>query len=138
MNILTIDIKTRSCDSIKNNGVFAYAQNKSTQIICVTVKKNQATPMVWLPPDLRRREIISISDNRLRQTLEEADLIQAFDITTEFALWKYTLCRLYPWFPEIPVKKLSCIAARSAYFGMNFPIRALMEEIGISADEQLL
>ena len=138
MNILTIDIKTRSCDSIKNNGVFAYAQNKSTQIICVTVKKNQANPMVWLPPELRRREIISISDNRLRQTLEEADLIQAFDITTEFALWKYTLCRLYPWFPEIPVRKLSCISARAAYFGMNFPIRALMEEIGISADEQLL
>ena len=120
MNTLTIDIKTRSCASIKTHGIFAYAQNKSTQVICVTLKKNLEPPVVWLPPELRRREIISISDNRLRQMMEEADLIQAYDITTEFALWKYTLCRLYPWFPEVPIKKLSCNAARAAYLGMGY------------------
>ena len=111
MNILTIDIKVRSCISIKTNGIFAYAQNKSTQAICLTVKKNQASPMVWLPPELRRPEILSLTDDRLRQMLEEADIIQAFDVITEFAIWKYTLCRLYPWFPKPPFKKLSCIAA---------------------------
>lgn len=120
MNTITIDIKTRSCASIKTHGIFVYAQNKSTQVICVTVKKNSEPPVVWLPPELRRQEIVSISDDRLRQMLEEAELIQAYDITTEFALWKYTLCRLYPWFPEVPIKKLSCIAARAAYLGMGY------------------
>ena len=137
MNTLTIDIKTRSCASIKTNGVFTYAQNKSTQPICVTVKKNQDPPLVWLPPELRRPEIITISDDRLRQMIEEAEIIQAYDITTEFALWKYTLRRLYPWFPEIPIRKLSCIAARAAYLGMNFSLRNLMEELDIPDNELL-
>ena len=135
MNILTIDIKVRSCISIKTNGIFAYAQNKSTQAICLTVKKNQASPMVWLPPELRRPEILSLTDDRLRQMLEEADIIQAFDVITEFAIWKYTLCRLYPWFPKPPFKKLSCIAARAAYIGMNFLPRNLIEELDIALDD---
>ena len=79
MNTLTIDIKTRSCASIKTNGVFTYAQNKSTQPICVTVKKNQDPPLVWLPPELRRPEIITISDERLLHMIEEAEIIQAYD-----------------------------------------------------------
>lgn len=120
MITLTIDIKARSCVSIKTQGIFAYAQNKSTQVICVTLKRSLEPPVVWLPPELRKREIVSISDDQIRQMLEEADLIQAYDITTEFALWKYTLCRLYPWFPKVPVQKLSCIAARAAYLGMGY------------------
>ena len=135
MNTITIDIKTRSCASIKTHGIFVYAQNKSTQVICVTVKKNSEPPVVWLPPELRRPEIVSISDDRLRQMLEEAELIQAYDITTEFALWKYTLCRLYPWFPEVPIKKLSCIAARAAYLGMGFPLCTLREKLGSSVND---
>ena len=120
MNTITIDTKTRSCASIKTHGIFVYAQNKSTQVICVTVKKNSDPPVVWLPPELQKPEIVSISDEQLRQMLEEAELIQAYDITTEYALWKYTLCRLYPWFPKIPIKKLSCIAARASYLGMGY------------------
>ena len=69
MNTITIDIKTRSCASIKTHGIFVYAQNKSTQVICVTVKKNSEPPVVWLPPELRRPEIVGISDDRLRQYL---------------------------------------------------------------------
>ncbi|MBO4633531.1 MAG: hypothetical protein J5858_16570 [Lentisphaeria bacterium] len=137
MITLTIDIKARSCVSIKTQGIFAYAQNKSTQVICVTLKRSLEPPVVWLPPELRKREISGISDDQIRQMLEEADLIQAYDITTEFALWKYTLCRLYPWFPKVPVQKLSCIAARAAYLGMGLPLSVLREKLGIRPEEAL-
>ena len=119
MNTLTIDIKTRSNVSIRFNGVFKYAQDKSTQPICVTVRKNYEPALIWLPPELRRPEIESISDAELTQMLNEAEIIQAYDITTEFALWECTLRRLYPWFPKVPIRKLSCIAARAAYLGMR-------------------
>ena len=120
MNTLTFDIKTCSHASIKKNGIFAYAQHNSTRILCVTLKKNFDPPLVWLPPELRRSEISSISDDQLCRMLKEADMIQAYDITTEFAFWKYTLRRLYPWFPEVPVVKLSCLAAGAAHLGMGF------------------
>lgn len=131
MNTLTLDIKTGSGVSIKTHGIFAYAQHNSTQVLCVTLKKNSDPPAVWLPPELRRPDIDSLSDDLLRRMLEEAEMIQAYNITTEFALWKYTLCRLYPWFPEVPVKKLSCLAARAAYLGMGFPVCTLLEKLGI-------
>ena len=120
MNTLTIDIKTCSHASIKKNGIFAYAQHNSTRILCVTLKKNFDPPLVWLPPELRRSEISSISDDQLCRMLKEADMIQAYDITTEFAFWKYTLRRLFPQFPEIPVMKLSCLAAGATHLGMGF------------------
>lgn len=132
MNTLTIDIKTCSRVSIKTHGVFACAQDNSTRILCVTLKKNFDPPLVWLPPELRRAEISSISDDQLRRMLEEADLIQAYDITTEYAFWKYTLRRQFPQFPEIPVVKLSCLAARAACFGMGFPVCTLFEMRGVT------
>ena len=131
MNTLTIDIKTCSRVSIKTHGVFACAQDNSTRILCVTLKKNFDPPLVWLPPELRRSEISSISNEQLCRMLEEADLIQAYDITTEYAFWKYTLRRLYPWFPDVPVKKLSCLAARAACFGMGFPVCTLFDMRGV-------
>lgn len=120
MNTLTIDIKTCSRVSIKTHGIFACAQDNSTRILCVTLKKNFDLPLVWLPPELRRAEISSISDDQLRQMLEEADLIQAYDITMEFVFWKYAFRRLFPQFPEIPVVKLSCLAAGAAHLGLGF------------------
>ena len=136
MNILTIDIKTRSALSLQSVGVFAYAEHDSTVPVCFVLQENNDAPAVWLPPDLCRADIAGISSGTLLRMLERADRIEAFDIMTELAFWKYTLCRIFPWFPPVPLKKFCCIAAKAAQWGMPFSLRDLADELGVSCNSR--
>ena len=135
MKVLTIDIKTKSAVSLRDVGIFAYAGHKTTMPVGIALQEDDNSPEIWLPPDLRTSQCAPLTDAELCDVIRRADLIQAFDMTMEYALWKYMLRRIYPWFPPVPEAKLLCISARAAKMGLPSSMHMLGREFSLPVDE---
>ncbi len=57
MRILTIDFETRSADDLKSVGVYHYAADPSTDVLCLALKERGAEPVVWMPEERLTPEV---------------------------------------------------------------------------------
>ncbi len=114
MNTLSIDIETRSKFNLKH-GVYGYAMDPSTRVLCIAYKFNAEPTKIIIPQDGR-------------------DFLLPCDIPKEF-LEMYVLCELNAFnggfertvlnysklgLPQIPMESWHCTQALSLYY--NLPI----------------
>lgn len=128
---LTIDFETRSCADLKKFGAARYAQDPTTEVICLALKWERQTPVIWFSPDFRFPGSNSVSDYDVKKMMEEADVIEAHNASFEFFIWKYVMPRYG--FSMFDTQKLRCSAAKAAMYGLP---RSLEQACAATGSEQ--
>ena len=122
MKKLTIDFETRSAAPIKQVGAAAYAQDQTTEVICLALKWHGEEPVVWLGPGFRFPELVSsgrfrvVDDADLREMMRSADVIEAHNAQFEYFIWKYVMPRYG--IAMFDAAKLRCSAAKAAMYSL--------------------
>ena len=73
--ILTIDFETRSACDLRKSGAYRYAQDPSTDVMCLAFKPDDEPTRLWIPE--WAQEVFGKADDRflLGYHLDEADEI---------------------------------------------------------------
>jgi len=117
--MLTIDFETRSACDLKKSGAYRYAEDPTTDVMCLAVKQDDGPVRIWIP---LWAELIfggragAINDGSLRMLMEEADTIQAHNAQFERAIWRHVMGRYG--FEDTPLEKWRCTAAKAAAMGL--------------------
>lgn len=125
---LTIDFETRSCAELKKFGAARYAQDPTTEAICLALKWEKLEPVIWFSPNFRFPGSNSISDDDVKKMVEEADVIEAHNASFEYFIWKYVMPRCG--FAMFDTKKLRCSAAKAAMYGLPRSLEQACAAIG--------
>jgi DNA polymerase len=126
---LTIDFETYSKVNLKKFGAWAYAEDRSTEVICMAVKIDHHPARIFAFDYYRElvdRHLALIGtdngvypwmeENHVRYLLRHADIIEAHNAGFERAI--YTFQMLAEDWPEIPLEKWRCSAAKAAAYAL--------------------
>lgn len=117
MKKLTIDFETRSAAPIRKVGAARYAEDRTTEAICLALKWQGEEPVIWYSPAFRGGLTLpTVSDDMVRSMIKTADVIEAHNAQFEYFIWKYVMPRYG--FAMFDVKKLRCSAAKAATYGL--------------------
>lgn len=107
-----LDFETRSRIDIKARGVDIYASDPSTDIQCLAwMTQSMIEPQVILHPEEQPCD-------HLREIAARPDSIfVAHNASFERAIWREIMVKRYG-FPEIPINRWRCTAARAAYLAL--------------------
>ena len=129
MKKLTIDFETRSCADLKKFGAARYAQDPTTEVICLALKWHGQDPVLWYSPNFRSG-VRSVSDDTVKQMVSEADILEAHNAGFEVFIWKYVMPRYG--FAMFDVKKLRCSLAKAAMYGLPRSLEQACEALGVA------
>jgi len=98
----SIDYETKSRADLGNVGTFRYAKDQSTDVLCVSIRKDKGPVLVWIPPQYETHGDVFggvASDPGAKELLTEAmesdEPLNAFNVLFEIAITEHVLCRLY-------------------------------------------
>jgi len=130
MNKLTIDLETRSRTKLTGpkvaRGLYPYAEDPSTDVLCVALKWNDEPVKLFVPSEKWIKLLAAtvtgkmwIADGTLltwdqvADMVNRADIIEAHNVNFERQLWFHVVHRRYG-LPDLPRIKLRCSAAKAA------------------------
>lgn len=120
---LVIDMETRSRVDLKKCGVYVYAEDESTDVLCIAVKEDNFTPKLWVDDLVHyATENLTIFFERiyageLNQLIKKADEIHAHNVQFERVMWTQVMVGRYN-YSEIPFHKWRDTAAKAAVFAL--------------------
>lgn len=115
----TIDFETRSQAELRKTGGFRYAQDDSTEILCLAYKLPTAeTVSLWHP-------WLESDPDDLLEWVAAGGIVEAHNAEFEYAIWNYVCTPRFQW-PRLTAKQLRCSAAKAAALALP---RSL-EELG--------
>lgn len=121
MNSVGLDFETRSkcvLGGKGGRGMYAYAEDPSTDVLCLAVKINDQAPKLWVPDKFKPMcSLPLISDEELLDTVNGADILTAHNIPFERCIWREIMHKRYG-FPDLPLEKCRCTAARASLAAM--------------------
>ena len=127
---LTIDFETRSCADLKKFGAARYAQDPSTEVICLALKWQGQEPVLWYSPNFRSG-VQSVSDETVKRMVDEAEVLEAHNAQFEFFVWKYVMPRYG--FSMFDAGKLRCSLAKAAMYGLPRSLEQACEALAADA-----
>lgn len=129
MRVLHIDFETRSCADLKKFGAARYAQDPTTEVICLALKWQGQEPVLWYSPNFRSG-VQSVSDETVKRMVTEAEAISGHNVSFEFFIWKYVMPRYG--FAMFDARKLRCSLAKAAMYGLPRSLEQACEAIGVA------
>jgi len=116
---LTIDFETRSTVDLKKAGAFTYAEDDTTDVLCLALKPDNENPCIWLNPMFNHltHKLPTIVNDGVKFLIQKADIIEAHNAQFELAIWQ-VMERKYG-MPPLPLDKMRCSAAKAA--AMSIP-----------------
>ncbi|HSW00038.1 MAG TPA: DNA polymerase [Sedimentisphaerales bacterium] len=103
MGTLFIDFETRSRVDLKKCGMYRYAEDPSTEVLCCAAKIEGQPAQLWRP---------GMPVAGWVRLIQAADTIEAHNVGFERAIWKNKMVPLG--LPDLPLEKMACSAARAA------------------------
>lgn len=129
---LVIDYETRSRVDIKTAGMYRYAEDPSTEVLCLAVKADEHEPVLWVPGDkLRLFACPTITSNALWCLVNMAETITAHNSGFEAAIWREIMVKRHGFHP-IQASKWCCTAAKAASFALPRSLGMACEALGLS------
>lgn len=110
---LHIDFETRSTADLKTVGVHKYAQDSSTEVLCVAWAVDDEPVGLWHPFSRFQNGV----DSTEIRGLLKADQIVAHNAPFERAVCQYVMTPRHGW-PEIPLEKWRCTLAMAYAMGL--------------------
>lgn len=110
---LTIDMETRSKIDLKKCGLYRYAEDASTDVLCMAVKVDDTETELWTSRVIQEQPEIPVITSALIQSwINQADIIEAHNASFEFVMWNNVMTRYG--FDPLPIEKMRCSAAKAA------------------------
>lgn len=122
---LHIDFETTSTVDLRKAGVFRYAEDPDTHVICACFMRGSPV-QVWRPGDPVPHDV--------RQTVELGEPICAWNAQFEATLWKHVLAARHDW-PLPAVEQFQCVQAQAAYWGLPASLEAAGEALGLAVQK---
>lgn len=119
MKKVYIDIETFSVLSLKDVGVYVYAEHQSTEILCISYAVNDGPIKV----------VKTILGEGVPDEIKSADKYIAHNISFERTLLKHVL----GW--DIPLEKWSCTLARAASIALPRSLDAVSKALGVPVEK---
>ena len=129
----TIDFEGRSRADLPKVGAWRYAEDESTEIICLAFKTGDDATVAWVPPwvidefgvelgyhthpETGREYLFTDDPSALWKAIEDGDIIEAHNAFFERALWRNIMTKQYGW-PDIPDESWMCSAAKAAAYSL--------------------
>lgn len=113
---LFIDMETRSTVELKTRGVYVYAADPSTDVLCVAFQINDQEPRIWTNHKIFPGTCAPTVMAALNEAMQNATEIHAHNANFERVMWKFVMERYG--FDPIPLSKWRCTAAKAAYFSL--------------------
>jgi len=120
--IISVDFETKSLVDIKKAGRSRYAEDDSTEIICMAFAINDGPPSLWLPGQPFPIPRVTFESARLR----------AWNAQFEIAIWKH--CRPSDW-PSTPASQWDDTLGDAAMCG--FPLNLGKCSVAIGVETKL-
>jgi len=126
MNKITIDFESRSTIDLRKTTSWRYAEDPTTQIMCLALKVNDSLPQMYFPDSVRplynlndffgQKEFTLAGGGNVLDLLSQADIIEAHNVEFEISLWTHKMVPLgFPDLREEPYfSKLRCSASAAA------------------------
>jgi len=115
----TIDFETRSRINLKTAGMYRYAEDPSTDVLCLAVKVGSSPSRIWIPSQFEtpntRSELVS---SELEEIIQSSDKIHAHNCGFERVIWHHVMHKRMG-FKDLPLEKCYCTASQAA--AMSLP-----------------
>ena len=113
MNIYSIDFETRSTIDLADQGLDIYANDPSTEVLCIAYGIYPQSVGVFSP-----QTINSFAPNELIEHVRNGGKIQAWNAMFEYAIWNCVCVPKYGW---PPLKLEQCIDTMAIAAANNVP-----------------
>lgn len=138
---LTIDFETRSRADLKKTGPWVYGSHSSTQALCLSIKVDNEPSCLWLPSFTygwlpMGHGLPIMTADRLVELVEQAETVSAFNAEFEQAIWHHVMVRRHA-FPEIPLNKWRCSAARAAMCALPRSLGEACSVLGLATQKDM-
>jgi DNA polymerase len=107
---LSIDFETRSLVDLRRAGVYAYSEDASTSVICMSYAFDDEPVRTWY----RGQEF----PDSVRAHVAAAGEVRAWNANFELTIWNNTLTRQVPGLPVLSPAQTNDTMARAAYWGL--------------------
>ncbi len=131
-----IDMETRSEVLLPKCGVYRYAEDLSTDVLCVAVKVDDAETSLWinravikLPSDSTHLRILT--DEELDTIMSQSGVLVAHNAAFERILWRDVMVDRYG-FGSIPFSRWKCTAAKAAALSLPRSLDGVCSALGLS------
>lgn len=130
--MITLDFETRGVVDLLKAGATRYAQDASTQVMCLAWKLAEDRDVeLWH----RAHPAIGVEQSpdpeELFDRIRSGELIEAHNASFERVVWRDTLRREFPQFPEVRPEQWRCSAAKAATFGLPRSLDGLGAVLGL-------
>lgn len=128
-DLIVIDFETRSRVDLRKAGPFRYAEDPSTEILCLAYK---------LPGQkIKVARVIDGEDpHDLFDAIKGGALIEAHNAQFEWAVWNLNGVAFLDW-PKLPLAQLFCSAAKAAYHGLPRKLELLAPALGLKESKDI-
>lgn len=120
-DVLHADFETFSEVDIKKCGNYRYAQDPSTEILCLSLALNDEEPWIWIPGE---------DDSEIKHLLKHTDIVAAHNATFEKNIIDYVGSKHHGW-PRVPWERLIDTAAIAAYRGYPRSLDGVAKALGL-------
>jgi len=147
---LTIDMETRSRVDLRTCGVYVYAEDPSTEILCIAFKLGDDTTKVFVP-ELGKKVLSSKQEGfkgfkkvknlsgliDLEIAIQKATTIEAHNMSFEATLWHHVMFKRHGYI-ALPPEKLRCSAAKASTFALPRDLKRACLALGVSQQKDTI
>lgn len=138
---LTIDFETRSACDLKTAGPWKYAEDPSTDVLCLAVKVDDHAPVMWYPEWVQNHtrgfyHAPGISDKELIRLITEANIIEAHNLEFERAIWHHIMHMRYG-LQDLNLDKCDCSAAKAAAMALPRQLEKVCKILRVPAQKDM-
>jgi len=129
---LIIDMETRSEVDLTKTGVYPYAADPSTDILCIAVKQDDLDPVVWVHSKFLKifqYKNATITDDDLVALITRAEVIEAHNAQFERVMWHFVMHKKYG-FPDLCLYKMQCTSVLAASYNLPRDLENACNSVG--------
>ena len=125
--MIVIDFETRSEADLTKTGPWAYAEDPTTDILCMSYKVNGDPVRTWRAYE---DELFPVD---LRRLIEQGELMEAHNVAFEISIWE-NLRQRYG-MPEVQLSQWRDLMAVACYYSLPAPLDKLARVLGFGGKD---
>ncbi len=127
-NVIHIDFETRSTIDLRKAGAHVYAQDDTTDVLCMAWACGDGPVKLWVLGDK--------FPTFLALAIEANNVFAAHNAAFEFLIWNGVCVRKYGW-PKLPINRLDCTMVRAYNMGLPGSLDQAAKAVGMPYEKDL-
>ena len=120
-----LDFETRSFCDLKKTGAFVYAEDPTTEVICLGYTRDDTYPVVslWRPEEVA-------CPAEITEAIAAGALVIAHNVAFEKSIWEGLMVPVFGW-PEVPQEQWADTMASCAYRALPMKLEKAAQYLGL-------